>query len=117
MTNHLLSGYQSIYSPRPPRKGDIVIQALKKSFKYKDGDAWRMAKANTQTLSIKQGEHIIQLRLEKAYVLKGSDLFLKFQKFEDFSDHFDFNRYYPIRKYTIYVVEDRVKQLSLENFI
>ena len=116
MATHLLFKGKLIYSPKPPKKGDTVIRVLPKSFISKDADIWKIAHTNSPSHTIKHGKNVIHLRLEKTYPAKGSDLFLRFQRFEDFSDYFNFDRYYPVRRYTITGIEDRIKQLNLDCF-
>ena len=113
MTAHLLYKGKLIYSPKPPKKGDTVIRVLPKSFIFR-GDVWKIAHTDFPSHTIKHEKKIIRLRLEKTYPAKGSDLFLRFQRFEDFSDYFNFDRYYPVRRYTITGIDDHIKQMNLD---
>ena len=116
MTRFLLHPGQFLFPEKRILIGDEVFKVLGKSFKYKDNEVWEYANMGGIYYRVMRGEHIVVMKFKKRMVLTGADLSLKFNRFEEFGDHFDFDRYYAIRIYGVVEIRRTVEQKRLDEY-
>lgn len=116
MESHLVYGGKMLYTTGLFGIGDRVYVVSPISFWKKIPEAYERMKAYPPHKKTRVGDYFLILKLLDAHVWKGEHLAIFFDEFQDFEEHLNFDKFYPVGVYDIRNIEGIFIQTDLQRF-